>query len=82
MIPGVDVPSTTIPAAFVCDILDPFETTKNKTIRSLAGYGSGGNVNLYSGLWINTSALTSITILASSGNFASASRFSLYGIKG
>jgi hypothetical protein len=81
MIPAVDVPSTTIPAAFVCDILDAFETTKNKTIRSLAGYGNGGNINLYSGLWINASALTSITILASSGNLATSSRFSLYGSK-
>jgi len=82
MVVGVDVPSTTIPAAFVCDILDPFATTKNKTIKSFAGYGSGGNVNLYSGLWINTSALTSISILSSSGSFASGSRISLYGIKG
>lgn len=81
MIPAVDVPSTTIPAAFVCDILDPFETSKNKVVRSLAGYGSGGNVNLFSGLWLSTNALTSITLLASAGNFAQYSRFSLYGLK-
>lgn len=81
MVVGVDVPSTTIPAAFVCDILDPFESSKNKVIRSLAGYGSGGNINLYSGLWLNTSALTSIKLLASSGSFGTGTRYSLYGLK-
>lgn len=82
LVVGVDVPSTSIPAAFVCDILDPFETTKNKTVRTLAGYGSGGNVNLYSGLWTNTAALTSLKVLASSGNLGTSTRVSIYGLKG
>lgn len=82
LVVGVDVPSTSIPAAFVCDILDPFETTKTKTVKSFAGYGSGGNVNLYSGFWNNTSALTSVKVLASSGNLGTSTRISLYGLKG
>jgi len=77
---GVDVPNTTTPAAAVIDLLDPFETSKYLTVRSLAGYGSGGNINLYSGLWLNTAALTTITLTGAT-NFNTGSRFSLYGLK-
>jgi hypothetical protein len=69
----------------VIDILDAFETTKNKVTRALTGFhvGAGNAVELDSGLWMNTSAITSVTITASaSANFTSTSRFSLYGLKG
>ncbi len=64
--------------AIVLDLLDPFETTKNKTFRALSGPGIG--IYLASGMWVNTSAVTSLT-LRSSANFVQYSRFSLYGIK-
>jgi hypothetical protein len=71
--------------AGVADILDPFETTKNKTVRNLAGRLVGGGedrVALSSGLWRNTSAVSSITLDQVFGsNFMTGSRFSLYGIK-
>jgi hypothetical protein len=66
------------------DILDYASTTKKKTYRELFGYdGNGvGNIILYSGLWSNTAAITSITITNVSGNpQTTASQFSLYGIK-
>jgi hypothetical protein len=70
--------------AGVCDILDPFETTKNKTIRSLHGVTGTGNPGVFlgSGMRMNTEAVSSLTLLPDAGqNFVSASRFSLYGIK-
>lgn len=72
---------TTYPTNFILDILDYTNTNKNKTNRILIGKDSNGSgeVGLYSGLWLSTNAITSITI--SSGiNFATTSRFDLYGI--
>ena len=67
--------------AGVIDILDPFETTKNKTIRGLTGAGS--SVALSSTFWNFTTAVSSIELSAfSATNFLVGSRFSLYGLKG
>jgi len=67
----------------VLDILDPFETTKYTTTRTLGGspYSAAGYVALNSGLWMNTAALTSIEFDLPSSTFVSGSRFSLYGLK-
>jgi hypothetical protein len=68
----------------VIDILDAFETTKNKTIRSFGGQvGSGANlILLHSGFWNNTAAISSITLgVNGAPQFATGCRFSLYGIK-
>ena len=66
----------------VIDILDPFETTKNTTIRSLAGFASGSpRFGLFSGAWRNTSAVTEIKVFSAGGNIDQFTRFSLYGIK-
>jgi len=68
-------------AASVCDLLDVFSTSKYKTTRALEGVAPG-EIGLMSGNWRNTSAVTSITLLADSGgDFKQDSRFSLYGIK-
>jgi hypothetical protein len=69
--------------ASIADILDYANTSKNKTTRSLGGYdanGSGLEI-LYSGLWLNTSAITSITLSPPSGSFAQHSSFALFGVK-
>jgi hypothetical protein len=67
----------------VIDILDYANTSKNKTVRSLSGFDNNGSgtVNLFSGLWINTNAISTITIVGS-GNWTADSKFALYGIKG
>jgi hypothetical protein len=70
-------------AAGVIDILDYSSTSKNTTIRAL--YGMADNINriyLSSGLYNQTTAVSSLTLTASVNNFAALSRFSLYGIKG
>jgi hypothetical protein len=69
--------------AAVIDILDVFSTTKNKTIRSLSGQATNTNfVDLFSGSWRNTNAVTSVTLAPlSTTDFATNCRFSLYGIK-
>lgn len=68
--------------ASVLDILDPFETTKNKTVRILNGSTDLNRIALGSGAWFNTSATSSLAIHSVYGNFITGSRFSLYGIKG
>jgi hypothetical protein len=70
-------------AAGVIDILDYTNASKNTTIRAL--YGMRDNINrvyLSSGLYNQTTAVSSLTLTASANNFATLSRFSLYGIKG
>ncbi len=70
------------------DILDYTSTNKTKVSRLLAGNdingttaGYGGRVGLASGLWNNTSAITSITFTPENGSLATYSSFALYGVK-
>ena len=74
----------TIPSPFIVDVHDYASTTKYKTLRSLQGIdqNGSGNVALYSGLWMSTSAVTSVTIFLNSGNYSTGTQISLYGIKG
>jgi len=72
-------------AAGVLDILDYSAITKYKTTRTLAGFdfNGSGQVDLWSGLWMSTSAINSITITTSTAsNFTTDTKFALYGIKG
>jgi hypothetical protein len=69
----------------VVDILDYANTSKYKTMRSLGGYdGNGaGWIGFNSSLWMNTSAITSITFAnADSTNLVQYTQAALYGIKG
>jgi len=71
--------------AGVIDILDYATNSKNKTIRSLAGWddNTAGNIHFNSALWINVNSINSIRIIAGGGTLLTQySRFSLYGIKG
>jgi len=72
-------------AVALVDILDYANTNKNKTVRSLAGSEQNNNDGLImfrSGLWMNTTAITSISIFLDSGSYNQYSSFALYGIKG
>jgi len=69
----------------VFDVLDYQNTNKYKTIRGLSGTDTNTTtdyVQLTSGLWQNTSAITSISLTSGGTNFVQYSSFALYGIKG
>lgn len=68
----------------ITDILDYTNTNKSKTSRTLSGVkgGPGGFMYLASSLWMNTSAITSISIFPNTSIFYSNTTFALYGIKG
>lgn len=82
---GMGAPSTASTfGANVTSILDYANTNKYKTIRALDGYDANGSgaVELVSGLWQSTTAITSITLTPnSSKTFNTYSQFALYGVK-
>ena len=80
------LPTTSLTyGVFIWDILDYNDTNKYTTVRYLSGQDSNGSggVDFGSGLWLNTAAVTSITLRAndSGSSFTTASKFALYGIK-
>lgn len=70
--------------AAVTDILDSFSTAKNTTVRVFIARAESGDNGIFlkSGLWLNTAALTNVSLTVPSANFLTGSRFSLYGVKG
>jgi hypothetical protein len=82
---GYAINTTNMGGVGIIDIHDYASTTKNKTVRSFTGNNTDtpGNdeLRLSSGVWKNTSAITSITF-TSTDNFATNATFALYGIKG
>jgi hypothetical protein len=80
--------SSNIFAGGVIDILDYKDTNKYKTTRSFGGYDMNGAttgynyLNLNSGNWRSTNAITSIKLYGASSDFMQYSQFALYGIKG
>lgn len=75
--------SASVFGAIIFDILDYKDTNKYKTIRALGGTDNNGSgrMNLTSGLWMSTSAVTSLTLTPFSGNFAEYSQAALYAVK-
>lgn len=69
--------------SIVIDLLDYTNTNKFKAIRSIGGYDANGSgfVGIYSGMWRNTAALTSIKISAANAAEVGNSVYTLYGIK-
>ena len=72
--------------ALVTDILDFSNTSKNTTIRSIAGFHQdtnlGQGLSLNSGAWFDTAAVTSFSLKPTqTGNWTTNCRFSLYGVK-
>jgi len=53
---------------------------KNSLITTSNDDNGGGTVERSVGLWLNTAAITSITLLLDSGNFATGATATLYGI--
>ena len=69
--------------AIVCDILDYTNTSKYKVTRALDGWDGNGSgySSLNSGLWMSSSAITSIFITCDDG-VGQYSTVALYGIRG
>jgi hypothetical protein len=89
LMPGNGSYSTTnMFASGVIDLLDYASTNKNKVMRNLYGAENSytGSAPLPLGLastvWLNTAAVSTITITASYSSLAQNSHFALYGIKG
>ena len=64
----------------IIDILDYTNTNKYKVIKTLAGQEqdtTSGRTGLYSGLWSNTAAVTTLTFYGGSGDFVQYSHFAL-----
>jgi hypothetical protein len=76
--------ATNVASASIIDIHDYKNTSKYKTVRTLWGEDNNslGNISIYSGLWQNTAAVTSIRVYADNYTFAQFSSIALYGIKG
>jgi len=80
-IAGANLPSQAFGAGII-EIVDPFETTKFKTIRSFSSAPTEA-VSMDTAFWSTTSAVNTIQLSTFSGtNFANGSRFSLYGLRG
>lgn len=80
------IPSATATAnnfgAVVLDILDAFSTNKNKTVRALSGFtGTSETINLTSGVFLSTSAITSLTFEDRFAQVATGTRISIYGLR-
>jgi hypothetical protein len=70
----------------ITDILNYSSTTKNKVSRTFRGVNSNGSYTgvavIESSLWLNTSAINSITLSIEDGsNFTTYTKFALYGVK-
>jgi hypothetical protein len=70
----------------ICDFLDYTNTNKNKVFRMLSGgidNGGQGVIALNSNAWLNTAAITSISLADNNGfNYTQYTHVGLYGIKG
>lgn len=68
----------------IIDILDYASTSKYKTLRNLGGFDANGSgqIELTSGLWMNTNAINSIRLFPSANNFAEYTNISVYGVRG
>lgn len=81
--PRADATSGIFGAA-IYDILEYTNTNKYKATRVLGGVDKNGSgvADFYSGLWLSTAAITSITLTPQTANWVEYSQFALYGIKG
>jgi hypothetical protein len=81
-IPAAQAPSNVFGAG-VIDILDPYSTTKNKTVRSFGGGRPNVQLALSSFAYYSTASITSFTVDALTPSlFVAGSRFSIYGLRG
>jgi hypothetical protein len=83
MFGSAGLPTASTFGASVLDVLDASNTNKYKTVRALDGVDTNGagTIEFMSSLWMNTAAITAMTLTLNSGNFSQYSHFALYGVK-
>jgi len=77
---GVTNAVTTYPNVGIIDVIDYANANKNKVTKTLFGGNnntSTGPIEINSGLWLNTAAITSLTLFVGSGTFTGT--ITLYG---
>lgn len=81
-LPGATITANVFGSAII-DIIEPFNTSKNTTVREIGGMSSStfSRSFMASGLWTSTAAVTSITMVDAFGSLVPGSRVSLYGSK-
>ena len=69
--------------AGIFDFLDYADSSKNTVMRCISGYDNNGSgfISVDSGAWFNTAAVTSISVVCDTGNWAQYTTAALYGIK-
>ena len=83
---GLDFPgagnSSSHYAPAIIDIIDPFETSKNTTLRGIAARFESNVLGLYSGAWYNTAAVSTVTFdIVQAASFLSGTTVNLYGLR-
>lgn len=86
-VPSSGTGLSNIMAVGVLDIHDYASTTRNKTLRLFCGTDANlsattWRIYLASGLWADTTAITSISLQTGGTAFSTSSTFALYGIRG
>jgi hypothetical protein len=80
-ISNMPISSTGVFGAGVANIQNYSNATTYKTVVSRGGAANTGMIVIaYVGLWRSTAAITTITLFSDTGNLATGSTFSLYGI--
>ena len=77
-------PSSSFPSSFCMDWLDYSSTTKYKTMRCLSGANTNGSTAesaMWSGLYMSTDPITSITLDGLGAQFSEKTTFTLIGYK-
>lgn len=74
--------TTNLYGSKIVDIIDYSNTSKNKTVKMIGGFDSNGNgsARLVSGVWLSTSAITSVICSVANAYDVAGSTLSLYGI--
>jgi hypothetical protein len=83
---GSDAPSANMVGVSVIDIIDYASATKYKTVKYMSGIDrnlgtTDDRVAIGSALWMDTSPITSITMVPPVAGFSTLSQFALYGVK-
>lgn len=77
-------PSASYPSSFIMNWSDYASTTKHKTMRTLAGSDTNGGTSeiaMWTGLYMSTNPITSITLDGLGAQFSANSTFTLIGYK-